>query len=88
MTVEVDSIKNIIREAVKKYTGISIEDDEKNLLSSDYQAILADFLYVLKALEDQYGSCIYQVFKTHNYTIFTVNNLAYAIAEVVSVTAS
>ena len=42
--------------------------------------IIADFLYVLEELERHYGSRIYHVFERNNYSVFTINGLAQAIA--------
>ena len=58
MKLPVDEIKEDIRDAMNKYLGIRIEDDDKNLLSSDLHAIVPDFLYVLNALEQKYSASI------------------------------
>lgn len=42
--MEIENVKNVIRNAVKQYTGVYIESDDKNLLSTDYPTLLADFL--------------------------------------------
>ena len=81
MKVEVNEIKKVIHAAIGEYLNIKIEDDDKNLLSTDLHAIVPDFLYVLEVLEKQYGSCIYRLFEKNNYTVFTVNGLAKAVAE-------
>ena len=82
MKLQVDEIKEDIRDAMNKYLGIRIEDDDKNLLSSDLHAIVPDFLYVLNALEQKYSASIYRLFEQNDYSVFSVNGLAQAILEV------
>ena len=43
--------------------------------------LLADFLYVFRALEEKLGVPVAKVLEQRDYTVFTVNNLADAIAE-------
>ena len=77
---DINDIKDVIRNAVQKYLNIHVVDDDKNLLSTDFHVIIADLLYVLEELERHYGSCIYHLFERNNYSVFTINGLAQAIA--------
>lgn len=79
MNLELNDVKNTIRNAVKQYTRIQVENDNKNLLSTEYVTNLVDFMYVIKELEDVYGSFVYKIFEKYDYTVFTANNLAQAI---------
>lgn len=81
MKLEINEIKKVIRDAVSEYLDIQIQDDDKNLLSTDLHVIIPDFLYVLEVLEKQYGSWIYRLFEKNNYKVFSVNGLAQAILE-------
>lgn len=79
MNQELENIKKNIKELVYKYAHIIVEDEDKNLLSSDYKTNLADFLYVICELEKLYGSSVYEIFEKSDYSVFTINNLAVAI---------
>lgn len=76
----INAIKDVVRSAVQENLNIDVVDDDKNLLSTDFHVIIADFLYVLEELERHYGSRIYHVFERNNYSVFTINGLAQAIA--------
>lgn len=80
MSIDINGIKNDIRSAMSRYTGIQIEDDSKNLFSNDYHPIIPNYLYVIKAIEEKYGTVVYRVIETSDFSIFTVNQLSEAIA--------
>ena len=82
MKFQINEIKEDIYDALNKYLNIQIEDDDKNLLSSDVHANVPDFLYVLNALEKKYSASIYRLFEQNDYSVFSVNGLAQAILEV------
>lgn len=88
MRLNINDVKTSIRTAVQQYTGIQITDDDKHLLATDDAAIIADFLYVMKDLEEKYGSAIYTIFESNDYTVFTVNNFAQKIVEACAETAA
>ena len=76
MKIDIQEVKNAIRDAVERYTGIRIDDDDKNLFSTELQPIIANYLYVLKAIEEKYGVSIYRIIEQHDYSVFTINHLA------------
>lgn len=76
MNIEIEDVKNTIRAAVEQHTGVRVMDDDKNLFSDDLNPIIPNYLYVLKDVEEQYGTIIYRILECHNYTVFTINQLA------------
>lgn len=76
MAIDIQEVKNTIRDAVERYIGVRIEDDDKNLFSTEFQPIIANYLYVLKAIEEKYGVSIYHIIEQHDYSVFTINHLA------------
>lgn len=85
MEIDAYEIKEKIKKLVINYENISIEDDNKSLLSSDYKIPAADFLYILRDLAECYGGKIYKVFENYDYLVFTPNNLARAIVNLFDV---
>lgn len=79
MRLTIEEIKALIKQFIFKYTKVSIDNDDRHLLCSDYQISLPDFLYVFRDLEIQLQVPIAKVLEQRNYTVFTVNNLTTAI---------
>ena len=69
-----------ILSAVKEVTGITIDDQHKNLLHKDFGIVISDFLYILDIL-DKKGYPIYETIEANNYSIFTVDKLAALMAD-------
>lgn len=84
MKAEFNEVKNVIRSVVERHIGFRIVDDNKNLFSDEFNPIVPNYLYILKDIENQYGTIIYRIIENHNYTIFTINRLSKAIVESVS----
>ena len=76
MAIDIQDVKNTIRDAVERYIGAQIEDDDKNLFSTEYQPIIANYLYVLRAIEAKYCASVYHIIGQHDYSVFTINRLA------------
>lgn len=73
----IDIIKNIIY----KVSGVEIINVDDNLLGPDCPIRSYLFLYVFIELEDYFQKEICKIFENHDYTIFSVRNIANAIDE-------
>lgn len=80
--MEKNEVMNKIKEVVYKTIGISIEDDNDNILGChhNYPAIYA--IYITDELEKIYGKEIFDIFSENDYTVWKVSNLADAIIKV------
>ena len=81
MATTKEQIKKWIKHYLFQYTNVSVDGDDSNLFCTDYNIMIPDVLYVVRALEDTLGVPVAKVFEKRDYTVFTVNNLADAIAE-------
>ncbi len=83
MKVQLDAnaVRQMIRAAIQKYTGILVENDDRHLMADDVAIALVDFLYVFRELEESLGFPVAKVLEKRDYTVFTINNLADAILE-------
>lgn len=66
-------IKEIIRNVIKNWTGVTIDDDNKMLI--DYKIHTEDYLYVILELEDTYHLPILSFIKENDAQMFTLENL-------------
>ena len=76
-----EQLKAWMKECIAQYTRATVDNDDRHLFCSEYHILMADFLYVFRALEEKLGVPVAKVLEQRDYTVFTVNNLADAIAE-------
>lgn len=79
--MKVEQMEQTIREIIEEILEGQIKDMDVHLLSDNLRGRLVDWLYVFDALEKKLGYPVAQVLEDHDYTIFTVHNLAQAICE-------
>ena len=72
--------RDFLLNCIEKYTGVKIDDVERNILA--YDGISAvDMLYVVEAIEKKFGITAREIFHDADYEIMTVHNLERKIAK-------
>jgi len=72
--------EQLISDAIYEITGHRITDYDLHLLSAKCPVRLPDYLYVVSYLENRLSFPVAKVFEKYGYTVFTIHNLAKAIA--------
>lgn len=75
------SIKRNLKEVIKNTLDIDIQDEDLNLLSERWGVSLASWLYVIYRLEEEYYYPVTKIIKQNGYEVFTLNNLAQKIED-------
>ena len=80
-----EAIRETIRFAVKKVTGIKDIDDDMFLGDETLKIAPANFIYIFDIIEKQLELPIHKVVETHSFMVMTINNLATATFELSTV---
>lgn len=72
-------IENIIKDTVWEVTHIKVSSCEISLLDTSLSINPADFLYIFAILETKLNKPVVDIFKTHNYSVMKVCELAKAL---------
>lgn len=73
-----------IHDIIYQILNVDINDYDENLLSEHWNIDLVDWLYVFAELEKKYSDAVYDLFAENTYKIFTINNLAREIENIIS----
>lgn len=71
-----NDIKILLVQIIFEISNKKILNYDKYLLGRDIGIPREDFLYFIVKLEDYYHLPIIKVLEKHDYTVFTINNLA------------
>ena len=64
-----------------EFIGRKVEDKNMHLLAREMHIPAADFLYVFAALEQKTRLPVVTVLEQHDFTVFTIHNLAAEISK-------
>lgn len=71
-----------IKEVVKQVLDIDIVDENENLIDCHHDFPPVFLVYVLQKLSEKYGEEVYEIFKSDDYRVMCVSNLAEQIVKV------
>lgn len=72
---------NMRKEVIHKITDFDVTNIDANLMGSDCPIRSYLFLYVFDEIENILKIPVCKIFENHDYTVFTIRNLAAAIDE-------
>nr|WP_122012662.1 hypothetical protein [Maliibacterium massiliense] len=78
MTVK--QIEDMLVDSIREETQVEITDRDARLLRGDMKIPLVDYLYVFDAMEKKLGLPAAKILEDNGYEVFTIRNLARAIA--------
>ena len=72
-------LQSLITEVIYEVSNISLDSMDINLLDSRLNMKPSDFIYIFDILEKKTGLPVVDLFKNHDYTIMTVENITNAM---------
>lgn len=76
-----DTIK-YISDVIEKISGVRNIDKNINLLGPKSKIESYLFIYIFSEFEEKYGEKVYDIFKNNDYTIFTIENIAFELDKI------
>ncbi|TGY91102.1 hypothetical protein E5329_22720 [Petralouisia muris] len=76
------NIEKFLKDTIKKYTDIQVEDIDKNLFTLGVMPL--EFLYVINEIEKKYEITIKDLLHNSDYSILSIHNLSIKINCLVS----
>ncbi len=77
-------VMNEIKETVLRITGITIEDENDNIIGCHHKYPIIYAIYIVDELEKIFGKEISNIFVENDYTVWKLSNLAEAIINICS----
>lgn len=75
-------IEEFLKNTIEEYTGIQVEDKDKNLLATGVMPL--EFLYVINEIEKKYEITAKELLKNSDYSILSIYRLSKRIGFLVS----
>ncbi len=76
-----DTIK-YISDVIEKISGVRNIDKNINLLGPKSKIESYLFIYIFSEFEEKYGEKVYDIFKNNDYTVFTIENIAFELDKI------
>lgn len=76
-----DTIK-YISDVIEKISGVRNIDKNINLLGPKSKIESYLFIYIFSEFEEIYGEKVYDIFKNNDYTVFTIENIAFELDKI------
>ena len=76
-----DTIK-YISDVIEKISGVRNIDKNTNLLGPKIKIESYLLIYILSEFEEKYGEKVYDIFKNNDYTVFTIENIAFELDKI------
>lgn len=76
-----DTIK-YISDVIEKISGVRNIDKNTNLLGPKSKIESYLFIYIFSEFEEKYGEKVYDIFKNNDYTVFTIENIAFELDKI------
>lgn len=76
-----DTIK-YISDVIEKISGVRNIDKNINLLGPKSKIESYLFIYIFSEFEEKYGGKVYDIFKNNDYTVFTIENIAFELDKI------
>ncbi len=77
-------VMNEIKETVLRITGITIKDENENIIGCHHNYPIIYAIYIVDELEKKFGKEISNIFAENDYTVWKLSNLAEAIMNICS----
>lgn len=76
-----DTIK-YISDVIEEISGVRNIDKNINLLGPKSKIESYLFIYIFSEFEEKYGEKVYDIFKKNDYTVFTIENIAFELDKI------
>lgn len=76
-----DTIK-YISNVIEEISGVRNIDKNINLLGPKSKIESYLFIYIFSEFEEKYGEKVYDIFKNNDYTVFTIENIAFELDKI------
>lgn len=76
-----DTIK-YISDVIENISGVRNIDKNINLLGPKSKIESYLFIYIFSEFEEKYGEKVYDIFKNNDYTVFTIENIAFELDKI------
>lgn len=76
-----DTIK-YISDVIEKISGVRNIDKNTNLLGPKSKIESYLFIYIFSEFKEKYGEKVYDIFKNNDYTVFTIENIAFELDKI------
>lgn len=76
-----DTIK-YISDVIEEISGVRNIDKNINLLGPKSKIESYLFIYIFSEFEEKYGEKVYDIFKNNDYTVFTIENIAFELDKI------
>lgn len=76
-----DTIK-YVSEVIERISGEKGIENNVNLLGPDSKVLSYLFIYIFNEFEEKYGEKVYDIFKNNDYTVFTIEDIAFELDKI------